>query len=139
MKAFEINRDSWHYKLNKNFFNNYEGWMERWEEKHADFCSYWRATFFRMMWIAVLFSLGATIVSVIGVGLWTNPVEVILGFLLSVAVLGVCVGIPITIANLQRRRAARMAGRNDPPSLFKQKYQAWKGRYCPAVEYKANE
>jgi hypothetical protein len=29
MKPFKINRDSWHYKLNRSFFNEYEHSMER--------------------------------------------------------------------------------------------------------------
>ena len=56
MKPFVINRNSWHYKLNRKFMNEY-GWSDyrmedQWEPRHNDFCSYWRATIFRMIGVA---------------------------------------------------------------------------------------
>jgi hypothetical protein len=122
---FKINRDSWHYRLNKYFFNEYECYMLAWEDRHADFCSYWRATFFRMMGIVISAGAGTLLVGGFGLVVLKEPVAVLAGLSL--------VGVIITLINgvdyISHGKKAV------PPGLLKTKYLAWKGRYCPKVSY----
>ena len=133
MKPFKINRNSWHYKFNKNFFNNDDYCMERrWEPKHNNFCSYWRATMFRMLFAAIL-SLGCIgILSMLGSVVYNDPVE-------SLFVVGSVIGLFATvlggIAFLQYLENRKKANAKKPDSLFMQKYKAHKAKICPMVEY----
>lgn len=131
MKPFKINRDSWHYKLNKHFFNDYGRFMEHsWEPRHSDFCSYWRATIIRMLVVAILASVTIAFVLMIGVVSYTYPWE-------TLKVIGLFVG--VIVGSIGFAYLLVFVGKSKETldkSLFVQKYRSHKSKVCPMVEYK---
>lgn len=137
MKPFKVNRDSWHYKLNKKFMNP-EGddwYMEkRWEPQHRNFCSYWRSTIIRLVLVVLLLSVAVIIITSLVIGLFTYPIPVLTGIGSVIGIFGTAFSIAwFTIFNQDRAKARQESG--IPDSLFVQKYKAYKSKICPAVEY----
>lgn len=134
MKPFVINRDSWHYKLNKNFSNDYEHLMKTWEDKHANFCSYWRATMFRVIGVLFLALMVVGIVSFIGIASYNEPVTALI-------VVGSIIGIIAAIALIvfiseKIKYKKKPVDKLKPESLIVQKYRAHKSKICPTVDFK---
>lgn len=133
MKPFVINRNSWHYKLNKHFMNSYSHVMKsQWEPKHGDFCSYWSTTIIRVI-MAVLFSIAAAIlVYMIGTAFYLYPVQ----SFKVVALLILCFAIIFTAIAIEAYLITRKKRANKKhESLLMQKYRAYKAKICPFVEY----
>lgn len=133
MKPFKINRNSWHYKLNQNFFNDYQYSMEyNWEPHHYNFCAYWRATMLRVFFATSLTVGLGGVVTMLGVGVYNDPLGAViiigsvLGFIATV------VGIAASVTFFSDRKKAKA---DLPDSLFMQKYKAHKSKICPGVEY----
>ncbi len=131
MKPFKINRNSWHYKLNKNFFNDVS-MKYTWEPKHNNFCSYWRATMFRVLFAAALSLIVITMFTMLGVAIYLKPIEFLIGFALVVVMTAIPVGTYLLVEFLKDRNKAKG---DKPDSLFVQKYKAHKSKICPMVEY----
>ena len=134
MKPFKINRNSWHYKLNRKFFNTYgdnEYYMhDSWEPRHNNFCAYWRATMFRVIWAIVLTLLAGLFLFVTGNAIYEHPIDFLI-------VIGTILGLILLFAAalglshwLQKREKKEV-----PESLFVQRYRAYKSKICPGVEY----
>jgi len=134
MKPFVIDRNSWHYKFNKSFFNNDDYCMERrWEPKHNNFCSYWRATAFRMLFAGLISALVISLLAIMGLATYNDPIGVAT-FVGSIAGLfSVVVAIIAVSVYLDDRKKANA---DKPDSLFVQKYKAHKAKICPSVEFK---
>ena len=133
MKPFVINRNSWHYKLNRNFMNqysSYESGMEyQWEPRHNDFCSYWRATVFRMIGVSLIAALSIMIIGLLGLNVYMYPWE-------TLKVVGSIVGgIVFLVGMLFLFAAVSVSKERLDKSLFIQKYKAHKSKFCPMVEY----
>ena len=134
MKPFAINRDSWHYKLNKNFMNENGYWMDRyWEPKHSNFCSYWRATMFRVIGVCFVALFAGFIIFIIGSAFYFDPI-------ISFTVLGSIVGvfavlISMVVASKMIKERKQLADKK-PESLIVQKYRAHKSKICPTVDFK---
>lgn len=130
MKPFTINRNSWHYKLNKNFFNESSMYYD-WEPKHNNFCAYWRATMFRVLFAAIL-SLGCiSILSMMGMGAYNDPIgaAIFVGSLVGfISIVVACIAVAVYLDNRKKT--------DKPDSLFMQKYKAHKAKICPSVEFK---
>jgi hypothetical protein len=134
MKPFKINRNSWHYKLNRKFFNAYgdnEYYMhDSWEPRHNNFCAYWRATMFRVIFAIFLSVFVGLFFFVLGGAVYQHPID----FLISISsILGIiALGIIVVFCTnwLQKREKKEV-----PESLFMQKYKAHKSKICPMVEY----
>ncbi len=136
MKPFKVNRDSWHYKINQRFFNEDEHWMHRWEDKHNNFCAYWRATMFRIIFIAFISTGVLGLLGMLGMAVYNAPLQalgtiggVIVAFSAIVGLVG------ISVWNKNRVAAKKEAG--IPDSLFVAKYKAYKSKICPMVEFDA--
>ena len=133
MKPFKINRNSWHYKFNKNFFNNDDYCMERrWEPKHNNFCSYWRATMCRMLVAAILGSVIISALAILGVVMYQDPIAFAIVFGATAGVIGGAIGCAVL---LERRNFSKTAKITKSDSLFMQKYKMHKSKICPMVEY----
>jgi hypothetical protein len=133
MKPFKINRNTWHYKLNKHFFNESEHWMERsWEPRHSDFCSYWRATTFRLLLAGFMIFAILAFLFFIGVAVYNEPVQSLIVFSSIVLFLTVLAGYVWLIQKIQSRKKTNV---DKPQSLIMQKYRAHKSKICPMVEY----
>lgn len=136
MKPFKVNRDSWHYKLNQRLQNEDGYSMHRWEEKHNNFCAYWRATMFRIIFLLFV-SLGVLgLLGMMGMAVYNAPLEtlgtiggVILAFSAIVGLVG--------ISEWRKGRAAAKKEAGIPDSLFVAKYKAYKSKICPMVEFDA--
>lgn len=133
MKPFKINRNSWHYKMNTIFFNEYQYSMERnWEPRHNNFCSYWRATFFRIVFITMFASFIFALLSMMVLGTIANPMA-------ALSVLGVILAIIALIVGgvLAHTGYTAYAKKYEdkPDSLFVQRYKTYKSKVCPMVEY----
>ena len=134
MKPFKVNRDSWHYNLNQNFFNDHQYHMERWEAKHNNFCSYWRVTMFRLVFALAGAVFILLILSMIGAGIYQDPLKALI---IVVHVVGLClalVGIFLFSMYLDERKSKRNY-EDIPDSLFVAKYKSYKSKVCPMVEY----
>ena len=131
MKPFKINRNSWHYKLNKNFFNG-DSMFYTWEPKHNNFCSYWRATMFRMVFATALSLLAIAMVATLGHIAYTQPLPFFGAIVVIVGFFSLIVGINVTIHAITFRDK-RKSDKSD--SLYVQKYKAHKSKISPMVEY----
>lgn len=125
MKPFKINRNSWHYKLNYHFIRDSP--MPYWEQDHSDFCSYWRATIFRLIAAAFLTAFLAFLLFGIGFAFYTNPISAIFAVGTIVAVFAACVGIVVYLDSRKKKEPSQ--------SLIAQKYRAHKEKICPIVEF----
>ena len=133
MKPFVINRNSWHYKLNKNFFQEHSYSMEYWwEPKHNNFCAYWRATVFRVIFACLLAAGVVMAIYFIGGAIYYHPIDtlIIVGIILCIFALF------ILSALISEKLKSRSSNREPKPeSLLVQRYRAHKSKICPMVEY----
>ena len=136
MKPFKINRNSWHYRLNRHFFNQHSYSMDRnWEPNHSNFCSYWRATMFRLIFAIMLTIVAGLFLSMIVVGAYYNPwkaLEIVLTIFIACLTLFGAMIVAYCIHEYKERNKKTV---DEPKSLFVQKYRAYKSKVCPMVEY----
>lgn len=134
MKAFKINRNSWHYKLNKHFFNADIHWMERsWEPSHNNFCAYWRATVFRICIASMLAAVSIT--ALVGTAYLTymHPIEALKIVGVTLGVLAFIVGVAMLSVKVEAMREAKRLTTSN--SLLLQRYRVYKSKICPMIEY----
>ncbi len=134
MKPFLINRDSWHYKLNKNFHNDYNHYMKSWEDNHSNFCSYWRATMFRVIGVFIMSFIAVIILATIGTVIYYEPIQalVFIGFIIGV----VATAAFTAIISEKIKNRKKPVDKLKPESLIVQKYRAHKSKICPTVDFK---
>lgn len=133
MKPFKVNRDSWHYKLNKNFFNEYQYSMDRnWEPRHNNFCSYWRVTMLRSVFAVFLTTFICAVLYTLGSGVYYYPMDAlkIVGMLVATLV-----GLFVIFSVAFYFEGRKYKNADKPDSLFVQRYKAYKSKVCPSVEY----
>ena len=133
MKPFRINRNSWHYNLNKHFFNEDSFWMERtWEPRHSNFCSYWRATVFRILFATALFSIIAFAFSMLAYALYAHTGQTLLtiggGILLCLILIGIPLLLVVGVDRIKQSEAVKN-------SIVLQRIRNHKSKICPSVEY----
>lgn len=134
MKPFKINRNTWHYKLNQKFWND-DGWNQQsmecyWEPKHSDFCSYWRATMFRIVALVICLAVAGFLLSGLGMLVYQNPIEVLQAVGFIVGAIAAAVGLIWASEKLKEHRQS-----DAPEGLISQRYRAYKSKICPMVEY----
>ena len=127
MKPFKINRNSWHYKLNKHFLQD-TNMHYHWEPAHSDFCSYWRATVSRLIALALCTAFTLLTLVVIGGAVYRDPIGTLVAFGSTVGVFGTAIVIATYIVNRKKKEPSQ--------SLIAQKYRAHKEKICPMVEFK---
>lgn len=134
MKPFVINRNSWHYALNRRVFND-DGWSEHrmrvgWEPAHNNFCAYWRATISRM--IAVVLIAVIAIVAIVsgGYAIYTHPLATAMTLGSIVAIIAATIAIFVILGALDTAKRTAQA------SLFVQRLRTYKQAICPNIEYK---
>jgi len=129
MKPFKIKKNSWHYKLNANFMQDYS--MERWEYYHSDFCSYWKATIGRLILAAFMLMGLLFVLSAIAAAFYLDPAT-------SLSVVGAAILVIGALTFFAWFRTRNHHKPSKPDSLFMQKYKAHKAKICPMVEYEEN-
>lgn len=136
MKPFTVNRDSWHYKLNMHFANAYGDNVyyirDRWEPKHNNFCSYWRATILRMFWVTVLATGIMGFFVMLGGAAYHNPAEFGIVIAGAITVFAAAFGSTFMINHIKNGLNNRT---EKPDSLFAMKYKSYKAKVCPSVEF----
>jgi len=108
-------------------------WMDRyWEPKHSNFCSYWRATMFRVIGVCFVALFAGFIIFIIGSAFYFDPI-------ISFTVLGSIVGvfavlISMVVASKMIKERKQLADKK-PESLIVQKYRAHKSKICPTIDF----
>lgn len=136
MKDFNINRNSWHYRLNKSFLNEHgycQYSMQRnWEPKVNNFCTYWRVTMFRLLVATIL----ALVCATVGVGFVlttiNNPIGVAVAIGFAISMFAVPTGVALIFTTSSNRL-------NNSNSLFITKVRSVKNKFCPAVNYEEKQ
>lgn len=131
MQTFKINRNSWHYKMNRTFWNENEHHMEPWEHKHSSFCSYWRATVFRMVGLAFVSSFLIGMGVMLSIATIMNPATAGYTVLGIVSFFAVVIGIAMGHEYLQEYKEKNP----EPKTLIGKQYAAYKSKICPSVEF----
>lgn len=140
MEDFKPNPNSFHFKL-VSAGDRHEYEMPK------DFCSYWRSFAWRLFFSFVLTVVALyTIVSPIGLlyyyvqGLplggdpwWTGGVFLWRIIIFVAAVLGLAGLVKMVVESILE---AKRGTPKKPDGVVKMKYKAWKGKYCPMVDYK---
>jgi peptidoglycan/LPS O-acetylase OafA/YrhL len=127
MKPFRINRKSWHYRMNNRFLNEYSWDMRIWEANHGNFCSYWRATVFRLIALIICAAVVIAIVMLMLLAFIYEPIVAIKTISIIVAVFSL-LGFITYLSN-------RPTSNEPPTSLLAQRYRAYKDKVCPMIEY----
>lgn len=123
-----INRNSWHYKLNSHVFN--DSWaMKRWERTHNTFCSYWRATVFRLIFTASLAAFLLAMFAALAVAVYADPVGAGIAALSIVAILATVIGGAIGTEMLSKKI------NEEPKTLVGKQIMVYKSKICPKVDY----
>jgi len=126
MNTFKIKTNSWHYRMLKIF---HDDWLI---QNRKDFCSYWRMWFFTALVAGILSIIAAIIATGAIIAAFTHPGEVAGGALFVIGiftfVFAIFVGIEKTKEKINNTTEAE-AG------LILTKYRAFKGKYCPKVEF----
>ena len=131
MKPFKINRNSWHYWLNQHMLNQNEYHMEKWEAKHSNFCSYWRATLFRVLWSVICGVFLLTMLGMMLVAAYMNPLQALYVVLVAAAVIASIIGCVLANEYFEDRKEANL----EPKTLIGKQYAAYKSKICPSVEF----
>ncbi len=138
MQAFKVNRDSWHYKLNQKFMNergDNEWYMrDNWEQRHNNFCSYWRVTMFRLVFALLITIFIVMVLFMIGSGIYHDPWTALAVFSSAIGILITFIGLVAGASYLDTRKHKRK-NEEVPNSLFVAKYKSYKSKVCPMVEY----
>lgn len=140
---FEIDRNSWHYKLNTSGNGLY--FKENFEEKYSDFCSYWRITVWHLFlfFIAFMVFIGIPLYGIYAV--ISNPYLVIAG-LVVVIILAILYGLHSFLLwsvkkigfKFQKTKETKVETKVEEPkeSLIQQKLYSWKHKFCAKISYK---
>jgi RsiW-degrading membrane proteinase PrsW (M82 family) len=108
--------------------------MEYWEDKHNNFCSYWRATMFRLVFASAAAVFILLMLFVIGDVIYQNPLKALIIVGSTVGLFSAVFGIFLFSMYLDERKSKRNY-EDIPDSLFVAKYKSYKSKVCPMVEY----
>lgn len=138
MKPFNVNRNSWHYKLNKHFFNvrGENDWymQDCWEPLHSNFCAYWRATMFRLFFAVFFGMIALGFFGILGFAAYSDPMGAAILIGGGGGPVATAIGLAVGFQALEDRKLAKLNS-GAPRSLFMQKYKAYKSKVCPMVEF----
>lgn len=152
MKAFTVNKNSWHYKLNAAMCKTNERLdtqerIEKYVMSKDNLCSYWRMTLWSSFKALVVVSFLAGAVGFmlfaiynIGFAFITNPGASFMAALVVATVIALLIGIVYVIARVNDRQRVKMnrilyEGATET-SLTKAQYSSWKSGICVPVEFK---
>lgn len=152
MKAFTVNKNSWHYKLNTSMCKTNERLdtaerVSKYIMSKDNLCSYWRMTLWSSFKALVVVSFIVGVVGfllftlhAIGVAFIANPTSSLMVTLAGVIVVALAVGVVYSITSLKERQRIKMnkilyEGETET-SLTKAQYSSWKSGICVPVEFK---
>lgn len=152
MKAFTVNKNSWHYKLNTSMCKTNDRLdtterVERYIMSKDNLCSYWRMTLWSSFKVLVAVSFICAVVAFllftlynIGVAFITNPatsLKVTLAIVGGVALFIGIVYVLTRISNSQRIKMNKILYEGETESsIANARYSSWKSGICLPVEFK---
>jgi hypothetical protein len=152
MKAFSVNKNSWHYRLNVKMCKTNErlyrqDLVEKYVMSKDNLCSYWRMTLWSVFKVAVsaAFVIGVAgfllfVAYNIGHAFWFHTTQAFIGAAAVAGLIGVILGIAFVVnwlnSRKQRKLDAILYGGKTETSLTKAKYSSWKSGICVPVEFK---
>ncbi len=131
MQTFKINRNSWHYRMNRSVWNAHGSRMDLWERSHSNFCAYWRATVFRIIGIMFMSAFIGSAIVVLSFAVASNPLTAGIAFLVIIGVLGGLIGIALAHEYIKEYKEKNP----EPKTLVGKQYAAYKSKICPSVEF----
>jgi hypothetical protein len=148
METFTVNKNSWHYKLVYEHIIDKYPYNLREKAMPKDFCSYWRrvtlesmkkATFFSVIIAALLFIIGGIshLFYLILFDFTASGIPILI-VLMSVAVIFFVMYIPQFLHNRRLKKLKEEDDKVTTQNIFAQRYKAWKGKFCPSIEYEGN-
>ena len=152
MKAFSVNKNSWHYRLNvKMCETNERLYTKKLTEKYVmskdNLCSYWRMTLWSLfkatVAVAFILAVAAFILYMsfmYGYALIFHTTEAIYGTIIVLSIIGSIVGVISLSVWFDKRKRAKLEkilyhGETET-SLAKAQYSSWKSGICIPVEFK---
>lgn len=153
MKAFSVNTNSWHYKLNIRMVKTNERLFrddnaEKYVKSKDNLCSYWQMTIWSIFKLVVVFSVAAAIIFFLGSLVFLYVKSIIFNTGPTLVGTGIAIGLlsalfgSIGIAVwLDKQKTIKMNkilydGETET-SLAKAKYSSWKSGICVPVEFKS--
>jgi steroid 5-alpha reductase family enzyme len=134
MKPFRINRNSWHYKMNRKMTQHGDSqrYMENnWEPRHSNFCAYWRTTTFKLIWLCLIAFGIIGLLFTLATAIYTHPIAALKVTGAIIAVIAGIIALLFLFSGISKMNET-VAKSN---SLFVQKYRAQKSKICPDVEF----
>lgn len=144
METFMVDKNSWHYKLVSEHVTDKYPYDLREKAMPKDFCSYWRRVVIESLKIGVLIGVGVAALGVVLGGICFMIYSIFFDFSgagFPFLVFFLFVGTVITILSapdMLRKRKINKLKENDSTqtnNIFVQRYKAWKGKFCPAIQY----
>ena len=144
METFIVDKNSWHYKLVKEYVTDKYPYELRQKAMPKDFCSYWHRVMIESLKIGIMFSVSiAAFVAVVGMlGYMIYAIFFDFGgagfpFLIFFTIVATIATIT-SASNIIRKRRINKLKEDDSSqttNIFVQRYKAWKGKFCPTIEY----
>ena len=142
--TFKVNKTSWHYKLvNEHVIDKYP-YDLRDKAMPKDFCSYWRRVVIESLKFVGMVVVGVAALGVVLGGFGFMIYSIFFdfsgaGFPFLVFFLAAgAVFIVLSLPDMLRKRKINKLKANEPTqttNIFVQQYKAWKGKFCPSIEY----
>jgi hypothetical protein len=152
MKAFSVNKNSWHYRLNVRMCKTNDRLTRddnavKYVMSKDNLCSYWQLTLWSMFKVAVSAAFVTVIIFgvlfllyLFGYALFFHTIQTLIGTAMALGVGGFLVGMLMLSAWLDKRKRQKLhailyEGETET-SLSKAKYSSWKSGICLPVEFK---
>lgn len=152
MKAFSVNKNSWHYRLNVSMAKtndrlSSDEYAEKFVQSKDNLCSYWQMTLWSMFKVAAatVFVVGLIgfilfVIYNIGYAFLFHTAQAIAGTVIIVGTIGLIVGLVHLGTWLDRRKKHKLDmilyHSETETSLAKAQYSSWKNGVCVPVEFK---
>lgn len=143
-QTFKVNKTSWHYKLVDEHVTDKYPYDFRDKAMPKDFCSYWRRVVLESLKFVGMIGVGVAALGVVLGGIGFMIYSIFFDFSgagLTFLVLFLVIGTGLTITSVPemlRKRKINKLKANEPTqttNIFVQRYKAWKGKFCPSIEY----
>lgn len=148
MEKFKVNKHSWHYKLVDEHVVDKYPYDLREKAMPTNFCAYWRRVAIESMkhGLLILILVASVLFILGGVGYliyFSFTVATLTDFAafgliaLFIATVALITWLPDMIRN-RKIKQLEQGIENRHSNIFVTKYNSWKGKYCPAIEYERN-
>ncbi len=148
MEKFKVNKHSWHYKLVDEHVVDKYPYDLREKAMPTNFCAYWRRVAIESMkhGLLILILVASVLFILGGIGYiiyFSFTVATLTDFaaFAAIALFFVAVAYIVMLPDMLRNRKIKQLEQDTETrqsNIFVTKYNSWKGKYCPAIEYERN-